>query len=116
MNVSLKDFGANVPDKGCYERGIDYPWHEFDLEFEDAFYLVKHLKNNHSSVAICAPSAIVDFYIFNDELNVQIDGDGFWHASNLDMDTAKEILRIASEGCEQFGEVIPGTNHDWDVY
>ena len=116
MNVSLKDFGANVPDKARYERGVDYLWHEFDLGFEDAFYLVKQLKNNRSSVTICAPSAIVDFYIFDDELNVQIDADGFWHASNLDLDTAKAILRAAFEGCEHFGEQIPGTNLTWDVY
>ena len=116
MNVSLKDFGANVPDKDRYERGIDYLWHEFDLEFEDAFYLVKQLKNNRSSVMVCTPSAIVDFYIFNDELNVQIDADGFWHGSNLDLDTAKEILRVAFKGCEHFGEYIPGTNRNWDVY
>ena len=116
MNVSFKDFGANVPDKDRYERGVDYLWHEFDLEFEDAFYLVRQLKNNRSSVMICTPSAVVDFYIFNDELNVQIDADGFWHASNLGLDTAKEILKVAFEGCEHFGEYIPGTNLNWDVY
>ena len=116
MNVSFNDFGAKVPDKDRYERGVDYLWHEFDLEFEDAFYLIKSLKNNRSSVMICAPSAVVDFYIFDDELNVQIDGDGFWHGSNLDLDTAREILRVAVEGCEHFGERIPGTNLEWDVY
>jgi hypothetical protein len=116
MNVSLKDFGANVSDKDHYERGVDYLWHEFELGLEDAFYLVRSLKNNRSSVTICAPSAIVDFYIFDDELNVQIDGDGFWHGSNLDLDTAKEILRVAVAGCEHFGEHMPGTNREWDVY
>lgn len=116
MNISFKDFGANVPDKDRYERGVDYLCHEFDLEFEDAFYLVKHLKNNRSSVTLYAPSAVVDYYIFDDALNVQIDGDGFWHASNLDLDTAKGILRVAFEGCEHFGEQIPGTTRAWDVY
>jgi hypothetical protein len=116
MNVSFTDFGANVPNKDRYERGIDYLWHEFDLEFEDAFNLISQLKNNRSSVTVCTPSAIVDFYIFHGELNAQIDADGFWHASNLDLDTAKEILKVASEGCENFGEYIPGTNLNWDVY
>jgi hypothetical protein len=115
MNVSFQDFGANVPGKDRYERGVDYLLHEFDLEFEDAFYLVEHLKNNRSSVTVYA-AAIVDYYIFDDELNVQIDGDGFWHASELDLDTAKIILRVAFDGCEHFGEQIPSTNREWDVY
>ena len=116
MNISLKDFGANVPGKDRYERGVDYLWHEFDLDFEDAFYLVKQLKNNRSSVIVHAPSAVVDFYVFNDELNVQIDGDGFWHESNIDLEVAREILRVAWEGCEHFGSQIPGTNREWDAY
>lgn len=116
MNISFQDFGVNVPEKDRYERGVDYLLHEFDLEFEDALYLVKQLRNNRSSVTIYAPSAIVDFYIFDNELNVQIDGDGFWHASNLDPDTAEQIMRVAFDGCEHFGEHIPSTNRNWDVY
>lgn len=116
MNVSLKDFGAHVPDKDRYERGVDYLLHEFDLGFEDAFYLVKCLKNNRSSVTVCAPAAVVDFYVFSGELNVQIDGDRFWHGSKLDLDTAREILRVAAEGCGDFGERMPGMGLAWDVY
>ncbi|MGH9943864.1 MAG: hypothetical protein ACRD9R_16085 [Pyrinomonadaceae bacterium] len=116
MNVSFEDFGANVPEKDRYERGVDYLLHEFDLGLEDAFYLVKNLKNNHSSVTIYAPSAIVMFYISSGQLYVQIDGDGFWHGSDFDMDTAKEILSAAVDGCEHFGERIPGTSREWDVY
>jgi hypothetical protein len=118
MNISFDDYGSNVPRKERYERGIDYLSHEFDLGFEDAFYLVSHLKNNRSSVSICAPAAIVEFYVFDNELNVQIDGygSGFWHASNLDLPTAREILRVASDGCEDFGARIHGTNREWDVY
>jgi len=116
MNVSFKDFGANVPDKEHYECGVDYLWHEFNLEFGDAFYLVEKLKNNRSSVMVSAPSAFVDFYIFDDALHVQIDADGFWHESNLDLQVAKEILRVAWEGCEHFGSQIPGTNREWDAY
>lgn len=119
MNVTFDDYGPNVPDKERYEHGVDYLSHEFDLGFEDAFYLVSQLKNNRSSVQIGAPMASVLFYIFDNLLHVQIDGcgdPGFWHGSNLDLPTAREILRVATDGCEDFGMHIPGTDREWDVY
>jgi hypothetical protein len=116
MKVSFKDFSATVPEKDSYERGVDYLCHEFDLKFEDALYLLKHLRNNRSSLLFYAPSAVVDFYIYGGELNVQIDGDRFWHASNLELEAAEEILKATFEGREDFGEQMPGTNREWDVY
>ncbi|MEZ5429483.1 MAG: hypothetical protein R2747_24780 [Pyrinomonadaceae bacterium] len=117
MKVSFKDFGANVPVKQKYECGVDYLWHDFDLAFEDAFYLVEKLKNNHSSVIVFTLWAAVDFYFFNDALHVQIDtATGFWHESSLDLPVAKEILKVAWAGCEHFGSQIPGTVREWDAY
>lgn len=116
MNVGFQDFSPNIPDKDRYENGVDYLWHDFDLEFEDAFYLIKQLKNNRSSVVIYSFSAVVDFYIFDDALHVQIDGDGFWHASDFDLEIAREILRVTYEGYADFGTHIPGTCREWDAY
>ncbi|HEX8289122.1 MAG TPA: hypothetical protein VF556_14055 [Pyrinomonadaceae bacterium] len=116
MNVSFKDFSSYVPDKERYERGVDYLCHDLDLEFEDAFYLIKTLKHNHSSIAVYTPSAVVSFFIFDNALHVQIDGDSTWAASDLDLNVAKEILRVAWEGCEDFGSQIPGTNQEWGAY
>jgi hypothetical protein len=116
MNVSFQDFSPNLPDKERYERGVDYLWHDFDLEFEDAFHLIKPLKNNRSSVIIYSPSAAVDFYIFDGMLCVQIDGDGFWHETNIDLKIAKEILKATYESCADFGTQIPGTNQQWEAY
>jgi hypothetical protein len=116
MKVSFRDFSPNVPDTERYERGVNYLCHDLDLEFEDAFYLVEKLKHNRSSVAVHTPSAVVDFFIFDDALEVQIDGDSTWVASKLSLDIAKEILRVAFEGCEDFGSQVPGTNQEWDAY
>ena len=116
MIVNFKDFSQNVPYKQWYEECIDYLHHSFDLEFEDAFYLVQHLKREHSSVCIIASEAIVDFIIFNNALTVQIDGLSTWFGENLDLDVAKEILRVAWDGCEDFGSQIPGTDREWDVH
>ena len=75
------------------------------------------LKHEHSDVTIDARSAVVMFYISGGELYVQIDSpDGFWHGSNFDLSTAKEILRVAVEGNGQFGERMQGTDREWDVY
>jgi hypothetical protein len=118
VQVHFRDFGPDVPRKDRYVCGVDYLSHDFDLGIEDAFYLVSHLKNDRSSVCIFTQSSTVEFYIFDSELNVQIDGtgSGFWHASNLDEATAKQILRVASDGCEGFGSMIPGTDRNWDVF
>jgi len=116
MKVSFKDFGPHVPDKDRYERGIDYLYQHFDLELDDAFYLLSQLKHNHSSVAIYTASTVVNFSIDRDGLNVQIDGICTWVASDLDLDVAKEILKAVYEGCEDFGTTIPGTTIEWDAY
>jgi hypothetical protein len=118
MELSFQDFGQNVPQKPRYVRGIDYLLHEFDLGVEDTLYLVSQLKHNRSSVSVVTLSGTVNFYIFDDQLNVQIDGSssGFWHASNIDLTIARTILETASAGCEDFGSQIPGTNCSWDVY
>ena len=114
MNVGFQDFRPDVPDKDFYERGVDYLWQDFDLDLADTFNLLKQLKTNRSSLVVYAPSVIVDFYIFDNMLCVQIDGDGFWHESDLDLETAKEILRVAFDGCDDFGSQVPGTNRHWE--
>jgi hypothetical protein len=116
MEVSFKDFGPHVPDKDRYERGIDYLRHDFDLEFEEAVYLVSQLKHNHSSVFIYTTSTAVGFFVDSNQLHVQIDGYSTWCASDVDLAVAKEILKAAYEGCEDFGTTIPGTTIEWDAY
>ena len=117
MEVRFNDFGPDVPQKHRYLRGVDFLKHEFDLGLEDAFYLVRHLKNNRSSVCVYAGYAVVDFYISEDQLYVEIDtASGFWHGSNFDLPSAKAILQVVFEGSEEFGSQIPGTTRPWDVY
>lgn len=115
MEVSYTDFNPNSPTKDRYEYVIDYISHDFDLEFEDVFYLIKQLKHNRSSVVIYA-NAIADFHIFDDVLHIQIDGDGFWYAENIDIETAKEILRKVYEGCGYFGQFVSNTSREWESW
>ena len=116
MKIGFQDFSPNIPHKNRYERGVDYLWHDFDLEFEDAFYLLEKLKTNRSGVIVYTPSVIVHFYLFDNLLCVQIDGDGFWHQTNIDLESAREILRTTYEGCNDFGSQVPNTNREWDSY
>lgn len=116
MKVSFQDFSPNTPDKDCYERGVDYLWHDFDLNLEDTFYLIEKLKTNRSSVIVYFPLASVDFHLFDNMLCVQIDADGFWFGENINLEMAKEILKVAFEGCSYFGSRIPNTNREWEAY
>ena len=65
MTVRFTDFYPDIPDKERYVRGLDYILYVFDLEFGEAFELVEQLKINRSSVAVCTPSNLLDFFIFN---------------------------------------------------
>jgi hypothetical protein len=115
MEVSFKDFNPNTPIKERYEYIVDYISHDFDLKFEDTFYLIKQLKHNQSSVVIFA-DAVVDFHIFDNVLHVQIDGEGFWYAENISLEIAREILKSTFEGCMDFGQYIPTTEREWEAY
>lgn len=116
MNISFQDFSPNIVDKDHYEYGVDYLSYEFNLELEDAFHLLTQLKNNKSNVIAYAPSTVVDFYIFDNMLCVQIDSVGFWHQTNISLEVAKKILKATFEGCEDFGSQIPGTSDEWECY
>jgi hypothetical protein len=115
MKVSFSDFNPNTPIKDRYEYIVDYISHEFDLKFEDALFLIEQLKHNRSRVVIYGQS-IVDFHIFDNALHVQIDGQGFWCADNINIDIAKEILRVTFEGGVNFGQFIPGTTREWGAW
>ncbi|HEY0770466.1 MAG TPA: hypothetical protein VGD31_09020 [Sphingobacteriaceae bacterium] len=115
MKVTFSDFNPNTPIKERYEYIVDYISHDFDLEFEEAFYLIKQLKHNRSSVIIYG-HAVADFLIYDDALDVQIDGAGLWYAQNIDFETAEEILKATYEGLEYFGQYLPGTSREWDTW
>jgi hypothetical protein len=96
------------------ESSVRYTWLEDDLEFEQAFELIKQLKEHRSSVDIYAPSVCTQFYFFDGELCVQIDGCGFWADSPLDFEDVEKILLATYEDCDDFSGVLPGT--DWRNY
>jgi hypothetical protein len=107
MKVRFSNFNPNTPIKKRYEYIVDYISHDFDLEFEDAFYLIKQLKHNRSSVIIFG-QAVADFLIYDNALDVQIDTDRFWYAQNIDLHSAEEILKATYQGCEKFCQYLLG--------
>lgn len=115
MKVDFTDFNPNAILKDRYEYGIDYILHNFDLNFEDTYYLVKQLKHNTNSVVVYAES-IADFHLFDEALHVQIDGQGFWFAENIDLEIAGKILKAVFEGCEYFGQYILETKKEWEAW
>lgn len=115
MEITFTDFNPNAPIKNQYDYITDYISHDFDLEFEEAFYLIKQLKHNQSSVVVYG-KAFADFHIYDDLLHVQIDGLGFWFAENIDLKTARSILKLTFEGCDYFSQYLPDTNKEWEAY
>ena len=49
-------------------------------------------------------------------LHVQIDGQGFWFAENIDLEIAGKILKVLFEDCEYFGKYIPETTREWEAW
>lgn len=103
----LKPNASGVVD----ENSVPYTWLEDELEFEQAFELIKQMNEHKDSVDVYAPSVCTQFYNFEGELCVQIDGCGFWADSPLDFEDVEEILRLTYEDCDDFSGVLPGT--DW---
>lgn len=116
MKVSFQDFRPDVPAKNSYISGVDYIWHDLDLEFEEAFHLIKQLKIHRSCLTVYNSSSCVAFYLFDGGLHVQIDGDGFWVAEDVDLQVAREILKVTYADCDDFGTHVPGTNYEWEAY
>ena len=116
--MQLTHYKPGIPPKSFYQQGVDYLQQEFDLEFEDALYLLKELKNHRDNLWVDAPSAVLDFYIEDDgSLWVEIYGltNSLWAISEIDLSIGEKILSIAYEG-EAFGEQMPTTDRTWDAY
>ncbi|HEV8371130.1 MAG TPA: hypothetical protein VGQ39_24515 [Pyrinomonadaceae bacterium] len=117
MKVTLKQFSAAAPLRERYQEGVDYLSQEFDLELNDAVYLMGELKNHRSSLSVQGGNNSAEFYVESDSsLRVEIYGDdGFWSDTEVDFEKASEILRMVHTG-ESFGNLIPTTQREWDAY
>ncbi|MFN2511176.1 MAG: hypothetical protein ABR568_06995 [Pyrinomonadaceae bacterium] len=117
MKVSFTHYSPDAPIRSRYQQGADFLVHDFDLGSEEAFYLLKELKNHRSSLRVDAAACSLNFYIEGDgSLRVEIYGNnGLWADSEVDITVATEIFRIAFEGGE-FGAIMPVTNREWDAY
>lgn len=119
MKVTYTQFNPNTPQKNLYHQGVDYLQEDFDLDFDDTFYLLKKLKNHRSHIWIEAKTANLDFYIeFDDTLWVEIYGyenSVMWAISEINLEIGKEILKFAFEG-KDFKDKIPSSKNHWDAY
>jgi hypothetical protein len=116
MKVSYKHFSPGAVIRERYREGVDYLEHNFDLGFDDILYLLKELKNDRSQLWVYAPECTLGVFIHGDStLSVDIDSCDLWAASEITLDAAVEILRMAFDS-EEFGELIPTTNQEWGAY
>lgn len=116
MLVRYKHFSPGAVIRNRYQEGVDYLEHEFDLEFDDTLYLLRELRDRNN-LWIDTPECTLNFSI-DGEANLWVDIDGknnFWAASEITLDAAVEILRIAIAG-GPFDEHIPTTDQEWGAY
>lgn len=118
MKVCYTHFSPNAVIRERYREGVDYLNHNFDLGFDDTLYLLKELtKNERCNLSIQTPKTSLYFFIDSDK-NLWVDLDdlsSLWAQSEVTMEAATEILRIAFDGGE-FNELIPTTDKEWDAY
>lgn len=117
MKVWYTHFSAGAVIRERYREGVDYLSHHFDLGFDDTLYLLKELKNERCRLSIQTPKQGLCFFI-DSENNLWVDLDdinGLWAQSEVSLEAATEIIRIAFDGGE-FDELIPTTSKEWDAY
>lgn len=117
MKVYFDHYSPNAVERERYQEGVDYLRHKFDLEFDDTLYLLKELKNNHSTLSLDAPQCYVQFFV-DQEGSLSVDLDtvtGLWAFAEVTMEAAIEIVRRAFTG-EEFGWNIPTTDQEWGAY
>ncbi len=116
MKVSYIQYSSNAPIRDRYQEGVDYLCHDFDFGVEETLYLIQELKSDRSRVFVTGPTSALNFHFDRESLWVEIDDvTGLWAVSEIDLELAAAILRIAAEGTG-FGEHIPTTDREWDAY
>ena len=117
MKVNHHQFNLDTPAKDLYQQGVDFLQHDFELNFDETFHLLKNLQNHRSSLFVESATCALSFYIEKDNsLWVEVmDSANLWAISKIDLEIAKEILKIAvADGI--FEEHMPTTNRFWDGY
>ena len=117
MKVCYTHFSSNAVIRERYREGVDFLDHHFDLGFDDTLYLLKELKNERSRLSMQTPKTSLLFFI-DRENNLWVDLDdvsSLWAQSEVSLEAATEIIRIAFAGGE-FNELIPTTDKEWDAY
>lgn len=98
----------------CARKSDDW----FECSVEDALYILKRIENSESGLYVETERYFLDFHIAEERLLcVEIDkvNNNFWAYSDIDLEKAEAILRIASES-KEFNEFVPTTNELWGAY
>jgi hypothetical protein len=95
--------------------------HDFNLELEDIFYLLKELiksSNSKNRLWVESSSCALDFSL-DEEMNLWVEicssSNSLWTVSEIDLTIGEEILKIA-QAEKDFSEIMPTTNINWDAY
>ena len=118
MKVCYTHFSPNAVIRERCREGVDYLNHNFDLGFDDTVYLLKELKKNERCTLSIQTAKSSLYFFIDSEKNLWVDLDdisSLWAQSEVSLEAATEIIRIAFEGGD-FDELIPTTDKEWDAY
>ena len=117
MKAVVTQFEGDTPTKDYLQAGKDYTEYEAEFDQEDAISLLRRLRPLPSRVLFKGATYTAEFHLQPDQLiNVEISSlTAFWAISEVSDSEAESIVGMIYRG-EDFGELIPGTEREWDAW
>lgn len=117
MRVLVRKYKSEAPIGEYLQEGKDYTDHDDELVVEDALLLLQQLRSSTSRIFLKGESCTADFELKRDgSITAELTSlNGFWAISEVSDSEAESIIRRLYGG-EDFGELIPGTEREWDAW
>ena len=118
MRVIVTEFQGDARSEVRLQQGKDYLESEAEVDEGETILLLRRLRPSRSRILLQGETCTAEFHLEpNREISVEIMNitDGFWSISEVSESEAESIIRMASRG-EAFGQLIPGTNREWDAW
>lgn len=116
MIVTVVQYNSETPSSDLLQEDKERS-EKYELGLADAILLLQRLRSSHGRISFKGESCTADFTLDRKELlelEITCD-DSFWAISEVNDTEAESILGMLYRG-EDFGELIPGTDREWDAW
>ena len=116
MRVTVVQYNSETPSSDLLEEDKDRT-EKYELRLADAILLLQRLRSSRGRISFKGESCTADVTLDREELmelEITCD-DSFWAISEVDDSEAESIVGMIYRG-EDFGELIPGTEREWDAW